>query len=57
MLEENESVYSNRDSHFREMVKGFQETKRDLAEQIIGNAGGELGRMDKEELLALLDGK
>ena len=40
-----------------EKILQLQETKRDLAEQIIGNAGGELGRMDKEELLALLDGK
>ena len=27
MLEENESVYSNRDSHFREVVKGFKTVK------------------------------
>lgn len=27
MLEENESVYSERDSHFRQMVKGFKTVK------------------------------
>ncbi|MDO4324083.1 MAG: SNF2 helicase associated domain-containing protein [Lachnospiraceae bacterium] len=39
-----------------EKILKLQETKRELAEQIIGGAGGEIGRMDKEELLALLDG-
>ena len=34
----------------------MQETKRDLADQILEGAQGAIGSMSREELLALVDG-
>ena len=35
----------------------MQETKRDLADQILEGAEGSIGSLSREELLALVDGK
>lgn len=40
-----------------EKIQKLQETKRDLAEQVIGGELSQLSTMSREELLALLDGK
>lgn len=38
-----------------EKIERLQETKKDLAEQVIGGETGQLGSMTKEDFLALLD--
>ncbi len=40
-----------------EKIQRLQETKRDLAEQVMSGELGQLGSMSREELLELLDGK
>ena len=40
-----------------EKIQKLQETKRDLAEQIIGGEMGQLGSMSREDLLELLEEK
>ena len=40
-----------------EKILRMQETKRDLADQILEGAEGSIGSMSREELLALVDGK
>ena len=37
-----------------EKIQNLQETKKDLAEQVIGGETGRLGAMSREELLELL---
>ena len=39
-----------------EKIRKLQETKRDLAEQVIGGETGNLGGMSREDLLELLTG-
>ena len=39
-----------------EKILRMQETKRDLADQILEGAQGAIGSMSREELLALVDG-
>ena len=38
-----------------EKIQKLQETKKDLAEQIIGGETGQLGALSREEILALLE--
>ena len=38
-----------------EKIQKLQETKRDLADQIIGGGSGQLSGMSREDILALLE--
>ena len=40
-----------------EKIQKLQESKRDLAEQVIGGEMGQLGTLNRDEILELLEGK
>ena len=51
----NVTVYKLLVKHsIEEKIQNLQETKKDLAEQVIGGETGRLGAMSREELLELL---
>ena len=46
---------SERRNSVEEKILKLQETKRDLADQVVNGEGGQLGSMTQEELLELLE--